>query len=153
MADHLVHPELVRRVRDCDAPWAGAILGVDRDIQGCFDIDDATKVRTHDGRILAVGKTLPVYDAIDTGVFRVGPALFEEAERLLARNGDVSLSEAITIIANRGELAACDVSGLFWLDVDTPEAADRAESLLQGPVSQPASPSSYLSVATAQNEP
>ena len=70
MSDHLYSPELVRRLLAVDVPPGAGALGVDYDIERCFDIDDATKVGVTAGRISDIGKELERYDALDTGVFR-----------------------------------------------------------------------------------
>src|SRR5687768_3939804 len=44
MADHLYAPEIVRRLQEADLRGACA-LAIDRDIERCFDLDDATKVK------------------------------------------------------------------------------------------------------------
>lgn len=131
MADHLYAPAVVRRLNAYDLPDGAAALGVDRAIGRCFDIDDATKVRTEAGRITDISKELPQYDALDTGVFRIGPALVDELHALYEAHGDCSLSDGVRALARRGMFFACDVGDARWIDVDTPEALTEAESLLR----------------------
>ncbi len=131
MSDHLYSPELPRRLLAAELPKGACALGVDRDIARCFDLDDATKVVTQKGRIAEIGKELPEYDAIDTGVFRIGPALVRELEEVVARMGDASLSEGVRALAAKGAFFACDVGDARWIDVDTPEAMDRAEAMIR----------------------
>src|SRR5438874_1830555 len=73
MADHLYSPEAVRRLMRLELPSGACALGVDYDIERCFDLDDATKVRLSAGKIADIGKDISDYDCIDTGVFRIGP--------------------------------------------------------------------------------
>ena len=42
-------------------------LAIDRKIETIFDLDDAMKVQTDADRVIAIGKNLANYDAIDTG--------------------------------------------------------------------------------------
>ena len=121
MADHLFDPAIVARL--IAAPKAALTLAVDRDLAGpLIDLDDATKVETGpDGAILRIGKTLDRFDAVDTGLFRATPALAA---------GGGSLSEAVQRLADRGQAATLDVTGLFWLDVDDPAALAKAEARL-----------------------
>ncbi len=130
MADHLYSPEVVRRLRSFNLPQGSAVLAVDHEPERCFDIDDATKVWLDQGRIVDIGKEIQRYNAIDTGVFRVGPALVEELERVLARTGDCSLSEGVAALAAQRRMCACGIGDARWIDVDTPEAAQRAEAML-----------------------
>jgi histidinol-phosphate aminotransferase len=131
MADHLYSPEVVRRLQAFDIPRGACALGVDYDIERCFDLDDATKVKLDGLRITGIAKELDAYDAIDTGVFRIGPALLEELERVYAATGDCSLSEGVGALARRGRFLACSVGEARWIDVDTPDAAARAEAMLR----------------------
>lgn len=130
MADHLYSPELVRRLRTFSLPAGASVLAVDRDIDRCFDLDDATKVCTRGGRIVHIGKEIESFDAIDTGVFRIGPPLIDELERVFAEQGDCSLSDGVQALAARGKMRVCDIGDARWIDVDTPEAAQRAEAML-----------------------
>src|SRR5262245_37461818 len=95
MSDHLYSPEMPRRLLAAELPRGACGLAVDRDVPRCFDLDDATKVSTEDGRIVDIGKELGEYDAIDTGVFRIGPSLIREIEAVRERQGDCSLSDGV----------------------------------------------------------
>ncbi len=144
MADHLYSPEIVRRLQAFELPPGACALGVDHDIERCFDIDDATKVQlsssgssadgsshAHGGHIRKIGKEIEDYDAIDTGVFRIGPALIDELDRVYRTSGDCSLSDGVGALAARGRFLGCGVGDARWIDVDTPEAAARAEAMLR----------------------
>lgn len=133
MADHLLSPEIVRAVASFPLLPGDSVLGVDRDVAGCFDVDDATKVVTGGGggNIVAIGKDLTEYDAIDTGVFRVGPSLVEAIRTVERARGDASLSDGVRALSAAGRMRACDVGGAFWLDVDTPEAWRHGEEVVR----------------------
>lgn len=130
MADHLFAPLIVRRLRAASLPRGASALGVDFDVARCFDLDDATKVRVEGDKITAIGKEITEFNAIDTGVFRIGPALTDELAILHAARGDCSLSEGVAALLARGLFFACDVGDARWIDVDTPEALARAEEML-----------------------
>ena len=131
MADHLYSPELVRRLSAFEMPEGACALGVDYDIERCFDLDDATKVRLRAGKIADIGKDISDYNCIDTGVFRVGPALVRELERLEKHTGDCSLSDGVRVLAERGAFLGCDIGDGRWIDVDTPAAFLRAEAMVR----------------------
>src|SRR6185295_3596136 len=125
MSDHLFDPVIAARL--IAAPAAALTLAVDRDLAGpLIDMDDATKVRTGaGGAIVAIGKGLTDFDAIDTGLFRASPAL-----AAAIGEGGGSLSEGVQRLADRGRAATIDVTGLFWLDADDPAALAKAEARL-----------------------
>ncbi|MDC0747312.1 phosphocholine cytidylyltransferase family protein [Polyangium mundeleinium] len=131
MADHLYAPAIVRRLAALDLPSRAAALAVDYDIPRCFDLDDATKVRVERGRIVDIGKEIAAYDALDTGVFRIGPSLVEALDRVYTAKGDCSLSEGVRALADEGMFFACDAGDARWIDVDTPAALEQAEALLR----------------------
>ncbi len=106
-------------------------LGVDFDIERCFDLDDATKVRVRGHAIDAIGKELDEYNAIDTGIFRVNALLVRELRGLFERHGDASLSDGVRALASRGKFVTVDVGDARWIDVDTPAAHARAEAMLR----------------------
>jgi histidinol-phosphate aminotransferase len=131
MSDHLYSPELVRQLLAYELAPGACALGVDFDIERCFDIDDATKVCVDRAHITRIGKELEDYDALDTGVFRVGPALVRELARLEAAQGDCSLSEGVQALARRGKFFGVDVGEVRWVDVDTRPALEHAEAMLR----------------------
>jgi len=131
MSDHLYSPELVRRLLAADVPEGSCALAVDYDIERCFDLDDATKVGVEGGKIKRIGKELENYDALDTGVFRIGPALIAELAAVEASTGDCSLSDGVQALSRRGRFFAMDVGDVRWVDVDTPQALACAEAMLR----------------------
>lgn len=131
MSDHLVAPALVERLLAAELPEGACALGVDYDIERCFDLDDATKVRVDGDAITAISKDLLDYNAIDTGIFRITPALVETLREVEARKGDASLSDGVRALAARGLFLAADVGDARWIDVDTPAAHARAEAMVR----------------------
>jgi histidinol-phosphate aminotransferase len=131
MSDHLYSPELVRRLLAADVAEGSCALAVDYDIERCFDLDDATKVGVEAGKIKRIGKELESYDALDTGVFRIGPALIAELAVVEASTGDCSLSDGVQALSRRGRFFATDVGDVRWVDVDTPQALACAEAMLR----------------------
>lgn len=129
MSDHLCSPGLLQTVIDAPFDAALSVLGVDRDVAACFDVDDATKVRLEGDSIVAIGKELRRFDALDTGIFRVTPDLVDALAALDGARG-VSLSEGVARLAKRGRFKAVDVGDEPWIDVDTPEARRAAEAML-----------------------
>lgn len=144
MADHICEKAIWQTLQS-EPARGGLVLAVDRKLGEIFDMDDATKVKVgaHD-TIAAIGKQLGEYDAIDTGVFRCDPALFEALERFRGENGDVSLSEGVQTLARAGKARVADVGAAWWQDVDDLPSRKEAERVLfakltkktDGPVSR-----------------
>lgn len=130
MSDHLWSQDLIRAVRRYPLASNEAVLGIDFQIGRCFDIDDATKVSIRGDRVVAIHKALPTYDALDTGVFRITPALIEALAQVEGPQG-CSLSQGVAALAAEGRMRVIDVEDAAWIDVDTPEALERAEFLLR----------------------
>ena len=130
MSDHLWSPDLIERVRRYPLAEDEAVLGIDFKIDACFDLDDATKVAICGDRVEHIGKELPRYDALDTGVFRITPAVIEALERVDGPSG-CSLSQGIGELARAGRMRVVDVEDAAWVDVDTPAALAHAEQLLR----------------------
>lgn len=126
MADHLVAPALYARVAACDLGQAALALGIDRRLgSGWVDEADVTRVATRRGRITAIGKNLAVYDAYDTGVFQITPALIDALA-----GATPSLSDGVRALALAGRALTVDCSGDPWLDIDDPRALALAEIAL-----------------------
>ncbi|HYI41962.1 MAG TPA: NTP transferase domain-containing protein [Allosphingosinicella sp.] len=132
MSDHLFDPAIVRDMIAADRGGAALTLGADHAVDNpLLDLDDATKIELgEDGRIRRIGKTLPNYDAIDTGIFIATPALLEALRASLAAGGTGSLSEGVQALADAGRAFTRDIGGRWWLDVDDEAAFAKAEAVL-----------------------
>ncbi len=120
MADHLIDAEIVRR----------ALKNVERRPLLCVDykpryppqIKDATKVFVDsDGYIRNIGKNIPFYNGVDTGVFLLNTTIFNVVRDVEGQAYPFTLSRCMRRLIEDQPLWACDVSGLFWLDIDTLE--------------------------------
>lgn len=132
MADHVFSDDVMRLAGAHTPPSDGATLLVDYDIDGVFDLDDATKVREEDGRIAAIGKQIADYNCIDTGLFVCTEALMDALAAVFEERGDASLSEGVQRLAAAGRMTVLDIGGGFWQDVDTPAMLAEAERRLAG---------------------
>ena len=129
MIDHLFDPGIAQALADSPPAQGEMCLAVDRDKDAIFDLDDVTRVKIGDGRILAIAKNLGDWDAGDTGVMLCTSGLFEGLERAAAGNRH-ELSDGLRELAGEGRARAVDVTGRAWLDVDTPEVLREAERRL-----------------------
>jgi choline kinase len=130
MGDHLFAPILLRRLLATPAGPDESLLAIDARPAQPAVAAEATRVRLRDGRIVAIGKHLTPYDALDTGLFVCTPALFEALEGS-CRAGDTTLSGGIRALAARGLVRGVDVGDAPWWDVDTPADLEAAEALLE----------------------
>jgi choline kinase/phosphatidylglycerophosphate synthase len=126
MADHLVDPEAVSRLLASPARFAAA---VDSRPRHC-DVDEATKVLVDAGRVTAIGRVLENWNAVDAGMFLCDAELLAVAERALADGPGSWNAVRRHALAEGHEIVAVDLEGAFWVDVDTPPEARRAERLL-----------------------
>ncbi|TCJ16907.1 di-myo-inositol-1,3'-phosphate-1'-phosphate synthase [Rubrobacter taiwanensis] len=120
MVDHVHTPDSVRRLIATPGDFVAAV-----DSRPSFaDPGEATRVRLESGRVVALGKGLEPYDALDAGLFVCSRAALEP---LGGEPGPLSWNAIKRKwLASGGELAACDLAGAPWADVDTPEDIERA---------------------------
>lgn len=120
MGDHVIEPGLVSGL--LEMPAVRETLCVDRFPRYCTDIEEATKVQLDSfDFIKRIGKTVTPWDAVDTGVFLLTQRFIETVRGLVAQVGmNLEISEVVESIAgSEGGFATCDVTGLFWADMDT----------------------------------
>ncbi len=134
MSDHVLDPEILQALQDAPLGDAAVALAVDRRPAAHIDLEDATKVCLKGDRIVDIGKDLPSYDGIDTGAFLCAHEVFEALE---ASREDGSLTAGVRRLAREGRVQAVEVSGRFWIDVDTPEALRAAERLMLARLKKP----------------
>lgn len=136
MADHVLDPILAQRAVAAARRWddslrqGAALLVVDPRLGDIHDLHEATKVCRDGDRIVAIGKHLTCYDAVDTGVFVGSPGLLAALERVAASEDSVSLTAGATVLAEQGQLIAVPVSEGWWVDVDDGAALKQAECRL-----------------------
>jgi choline kinase len=128
MSDHIFEPKTARGLLRQPLADDEVILAVDSKIDRVFDLDDATKVKRKGNYIVGIGKDLPRYDALDTGMFLCSPALFDRLEAA-RKNGDCSLSDGMRRLAQDWKLRAFDIGDGHWQDVDSPQALAHAEGI------------------------
>ncbi len=127
MADHLFSPELIKEAIRQSRPGEN-FLAVDYNPEPWI-VEEATKVLVDgNGNIKAVGKDLKRFNAVDTGLFILTEEIFPAIKQVLTEKGDCELSDALNYLIKSGSgLRACNVTGCFWLDVDTLEDLSWAE--------------------------
>ena len=129
MGDHLFDSSILAQVATQADP-ALLNLAIDLKIGAIFDLADAMKVRTQEGRVVEFGKTLESYDAIDTGIFLCPNGLFGYLHRA-QKDGDCSLADGVRLMAQEEKVCAFDIGGAWWQDVDTSAMRARAEEMLK----------------------
>jgi choline kinase/phosphatidylglycerophosphate synthase len=126
MVDHVFDPSAVRGVLERSEPFVAA---VDSQPRYC-DVAEATKMRIEGGRVVAVGRELEPHDAVDAGLFVCDAHVLLSAERCL-EDGEGSWNAVKRRCLREGsQIAAVDLAGSFWIDVDTPDELRQAERLL-----------------------
>jgi len=143
MADHNYDHKILDRLLKTKIGKDECILCVDKNPRDHLNIDDATKVRTVDHIIDAIGKDLIDYNCIDTGIFICNPVIFDALEQSISQ-GDEGLSGGIKILAKRHKMRYMALEDNFWIDVDDKIDRKNAELLIcnklkkdtDGPVSK-----------------
>ena len=129
MGDHVFEPPVLRRMLRLNVGADDSLLAVDASPAIPEQAAEATKVRRNGSRIVAIGKDLVEYDALDTGVFVCSPRLFGALERSRAL-GDTTLSGGIRQLAANGLMHGVEIAGAAWCDIDTRADLAAAEALL-----------------------
>jgi len=121
MGDHIIEEKMVRRLLNRQS--LTETLCVDYAPASHHQIDEATKVTINTGCIQDIGKDLVDWDALDAGTFLLTDDFFQALHELVQQSGtDVEMSDVVRYLIRRGHLFnTCDVSGCFWMDVDTEE--------------------------------
>lgn len=133
MGDHLFEARALRRLLAAPISRDESILAVDSRPTSPAIAAEATKVRLRGSQIVAIGKGLVEYDALDTGLFVCAPALFGALDVSRA-GGDTTLSGGIRVLAARGLMRSLDIGNAAWYDIDTVEDLRSAESRLDAPL-------------------
>jgi 1L-myo-inositol 1-phosphate cytidylyltransferase len=131
MSDHLFHNAIVDLlIQSSDLDFLN--VAVDRKLDSIFDLEDAMKMQTQGDQIVAIGKNLGDYDAIDIGLFVCPTEIFNYLERAKSRScgGDCSLADGVRLMAIDSKVRAVDIGQSWWQDVDTPQMLQYAEKAM-----------------------
>ena len=129
MSDHLFGDSIVDRLVSSGSE-DDLVVGLDGKIDKIFDLGDAMKVQTRGERLVAIGKDLERYDAIDIGIFVCPTSIFGYLERA-KRDGDCSLADGVRLMAEEGKARGFDIGEAWWQDIDTPAMLEAAERKVQ----------------------
>lgn len=132
MSDHVFDYRTLKELRVQDLRGCDGLLAVDYKIHQIFDKDDATKVDVQGDKIEKIEKNLVNYNAIDTGMFLLSPAVFKALESS-KQNEDCHLSDGIRKLSSQNKMGVFDIGERFWQDVDTKASLKYAEkNILNG---------------------
>jgi len=131
MSDHIFNPEIITELKRQELKDGECILAVDTEMKYILDIDEATKVKILDGRVIDIGKNLREYDGVDTGIFLCTPHIFDVLGESI-HNGHDSLTDGVRILAKEGRMRVHPINGKrdYWFDVDTPESLEAAKRII-----------------------
>ena len=132
MGDHVFEPAVLQRMLRLDVTANESLLAIDARPVSRAQADEATKVRREGARIVAIGKELTEFDALDTGVFVFSPQLFDALEDARSQ-GDTTLSGGVRQLAVRGLMRGVEIGDAAWCDIDTVSDLAAAESALTTP--------------------
>ena len=132
MGDHLFEATAMQRLVSLDVDARDSVLGIDTITADPQIIAEATKVRLAGDRIVAIGKHLTTWDALDTGLFLFTPALFEALEESIGV-GETTLSAGVQRLAAAGLMRGANLETASWCDIDTVDDVRLAEALFGAP--------------------
>jgi choline kinase len=129
MGDHVFEPGVLRDLLQLPLGESESVLAVDARPVAPDVAAEATKVRRNGSRIVAIGKDLLEYDALDTGMFVCSSSLFGALDRASA-DGDSTLSGGVRQLAVQGLMRAAEIGDATWCDIDTLSDLATAESAI-----------------------
>lgn len=131
MSDHVLSAQLLAALLAAHAAAPElSLVAADAGMHEAAYTHEATKLLTDRGapsRVLAIGKQLPEWSALDTGAFLLSADVWDAVD---AAPEDCELSVVFGQLIARDGLYAADVSGAFWYDIDTAADLAAAEALL-----------------------
>lgn len=133
MSDHVFDKKIAERMIKAPMCEGQLLLAIDTNWQDVFDINDATKVYYKENGvrkpIIAIGKDLKEFNAIDCGMFKCDHSLFSALEKSFEK-GNYTLSDGCREMIAQNAFFGIDIEGAFWIDIDTPASLEFAQKNL-----------------------
>ncbi len=129
MSDHVFDPAILKKLEKVNLGNDHGLLCVDYALNRVPNLDDATKVRTEQNRLINLGKSLTDFNAIDVGIFVCTPHIFN-ALRQSQENGDYTLSGGVRVLSQENRMRTFNIEDSYWQDVDTIPDVHHAERIL-----------------------
>lgn len=136
MADHIFDSNILTDLKELKPKKDECVLVVDKQPKAYIDLDDASKVKLVNDKIVAIDKKLADYNCVDCGIFLLTSSIFDALD-LSIKGGDETLSGGIRILANKGKMRSFDIKDNVWIDIDTEDSYMEAEKLLLGRLKKP----------------
>ncbi len=129
MSDHIFELEILRRMLK-EGGKRAFTLSLDRN-PPWDKLEEGLKVVLEEGEVKEVGKgAIPQY-GIDTGIFYCSGKAQDIVEETIDELGPAAtISDALRRAISQREISYVDVTGLLWMDVDTPEELEEARKIL-----------------------
>jgi choline kinase len=127
MGDHLFDPAAVQHLASQPVAPDASVLAIDTTETDPQIVAEATRVQLDGHRIVAIGKGLEPWDAIDTGLFIFTPELFDALDEA-QRDAQTTLSAGVARLARRGRMLGLPIAVPSWCDVDTIDDLAAAEA-------------------------
>ena len=124
MGDHIFDPQIVKSLMNVDLEDV-LILATDKN---GYSLDD-TRVMAEDRKIVNIGKKINCWNCVDTGFFLCSPKIFDYGKKAL-KLGSSELADCVRLVAKDGSARVLDITGKYWVDVDTKDDLDRAKESL-----------------------
>ncbi len=124
MGDHLFDNQIIKKLIASN-PKHSIILAIDR---VGYSADD-TKILERNGLIVKIGTNIKPSNGVNTGFFLCAPKFFSYAEAV-AKEDNGELDDCIRVAAKNNDAQVLDVSGFYWVDVDTKTDLERAKKFL-----------------------
>lgn len=130
LGDNVLNYEILERVVKEGGDF---VFCVDRNEQLLFRRKEGIKALVENGRIKDIGIDLKG-NAILTGVAVCNPKFFEIVDEAL-KEGAINRPDVIKWMCDKNiEVKACDITGCFWMDIDTRDDIRRVEEIMGGKV-------------------
>ena len=130
MADHVfeidVFKSFIAAAHDLKANEV--LLAADRRLEKVYDLEECTKVESHQDYALKLGKGLQKYNAVDCGLF-IGNRALLDALASSINSGCYALTDGVNLLAESHKVKLFYVEG-NWVDVDDIDSYKYCEKML-----------------------